>query len=71
MIILWLKKEMLSKYQLIISDFYKIPIGNIKTPVSNFFDKEKYVLHYKNSQIYKRLGLKLKQIHRVLQFSQL
>ena len=31
----------------------------------NFFDKEKYV-----PQLYSRLGLKLKKIHDVLEFSQ-
>ena len=28
--------------------------------VPNFFDKEKYVLHYENMQVYLRLGFKLK-----------
>ena len=32
-----------------------------------FFDKERYVLHYKNLQLYLRLGLKLNKIHRVLE----
>ena len=38
--------------------------------VPNFFDKEKYVLLYENLQLYLRLQLKLKRIHRVLEFSQ-
>ena len=36
----------------------------------NFFVKEKYVPHYKNLQLYLRLGLKLKRIHRVLELNQ-
>ena len=44
--------------------------GNVKKLVPNFFDKEKYLLHYKNLQFYLRLGLKLKEIHLVLEFSQ-
>ena len=36
----------------------------------NFFDKEKYVFHYENLQIYLRLGLKLKKINRVLELNQ-
>ena len=33
----------MSKYQLVITDIYKISIGNFKKLVPNFFDKEKYV----------------------------
>ena len=52
---------MLSEYQLNISDLYNIPIGNVKKLLQNFFDKEKYVLHYKNLQRYLRLELKQQQ----------
>ena len=52
---------MLPKYQLKIADLYNIPIGNVKKIVSNFFDKEKYVIHYENLQLYLKLGLKLKK----------
>ena len=38
--------------------------------VSNIFDKEKHVLHYENLHLYFRLELKLKKIHRVLEFYQ-
>ena len=61
-----IKKEM-SKYQLMILDYYNSPI-NVKKLMVNLFDKEKYVLHYKNLQ-YIRLGLKLKK-QRVLEFNQ-
>ena len=54
---------MLSEYQLKIADLYNISIGNVKKLVHNFFDKEKYVIHYENLQLYLRLGLKLKKIH--------
>ena len=63
-----IKKEMLSKDQLKIVDLYNIPIDTVKKLVPNFFDKEKYVLHYQNFQIYLRLELKLKKVHRVLEF---
>ena len=49
------------EYQLKIADLYNIPIGNIKRLVANFFEKEKYVLHYENLQLYLRLVLKLKK----------
>ena len=55
------KKEMLSKYQLNIADFYHSPIGNVKKLVPNFLDKEKYILHYENFQLHLGLGLKLKK----------
>ena len=61
---------MLSEHQPKIADLYNIPIGNVKKLVSNFFYKEKYVIQYENLKLYLRLRLKLKQIHRVLQFSQ-
>ena len=56
-----IKREMLLDYHLKIADFYNIPIGNIKKLVLNFFDKEKYVLHYENLQLYLRLDSKLKK----------
>ena len=52
---------MLSEYQLKIADLYNIPIGNDKKLVPNLFDKEKYMFHYENLQLYLRLELKLKQ----------
>ena len=50
---------MLSDYHLKIADLYKIPIGSVKKFVPNFFDKEKYVIHYENLQFYLRLVLEL------------
>ena len=38
--------------------------------MTNLFDKEKYVIHYENLQLYWRLGLKLKKLHRILEFNQ-
>ena len=60
----------MSNYQLKVVEFYYIPIGNVKKLASNFFDKEKYVLHYENLQLYLRLTLKVKEIYRVLEFNQ-
>ena len=56
-----IKREMLSEYQIKIADLYNIPIGSAKKLVPNFFDKEKYVIHYENLKLYLRLGLKLKK----------
>ena len=60
----------MSDYQLKIADLCNIPIGNVKKLVPNFFDKEKYVIHYENLKFYLRLGLKIKTIHHVLEFNQ-
>ena len=52
---------MLSDYKLKIANLCNIPIVNVKKLVPNFFDNEKYVIHYENLQHYLRLGLKLKE----------
>ena len=38
--------------------------------VPNFHDKTKYILHYRNLQLYLSLGMRLKKVHRVLSFKQ-
>ena len=43
---------------------------NVEKLVPNLRDKEKYVLHYKNLQLYLSLGMKIKKVHRVLEFDQ-
>ena len=45
--------------------------GNVKKLVPHFFNKGKYVPHHENLQFYIGLGLKLKQIHSVLEFNRL
>ena len=56
-----IKREMLSDYQIKIADLHNIPIGNVKKLVPNFFDKEKYVIHYENLQLYLRQVLEIKK----------
>ena len=46
-----IKRKMLCSYQLKIAGFYNISIGTAKKLVSNFFDKQKYVLQYENLQL--------------------
>ena len=64
-----IKREMLSEYQLKIADLYNIPIGNVKKLLPYFLIEKSMCLHYENLQLYLRLGLKLKKIHRVLEFN--
>ena len=33
-------------------------------------DKKKYVMHYHNLQLYRKLGMKLTKVHRILQFNE-
>ena len=56
-----IKRERLSDYQLNIADFNNIPIFNVKKFVPNFFNKEKYILHYENLHLYLILKMKLKK----------
>ena len=38
--------------------------------IGSFLPREKYVLHIKNLKMYLKLGMKLKKVHRILQFKQ-
>ena len=62
--------DMLSKYCKKIADKYDINVGDVKKLIPNLRNKTKYVLHYKNLQLYLLLGMKLIKIHRMLKFKQ-
>ena len=62
--------ELLSDYCKNIQKKFKISSGLVHKLIPTLNDKEKYVLHYKNLQSYLNLGLKLKRVHRVLEFNQ-
>ena len=61
---------MLSNYCSSIANEYGIIIRGVNKLVSNLGNKSKYVLRYKNLQLYLSLGMKLVSIHRVLKFNQ-
>ena len=54
---------MLSKYCSNIADKYRIIIGGVNKLVSNLGKKSKYVLHYRNLQLYLSLGIKLTKFY--------
>ena len=50
--------DMLSKYCKEIADKYEIKVGDVKKLITNLGNKTKYVLDYRNLQLYLSLGMK-------------
>ena len=63
-------ENMLSNYCKKIADKYNISTGLVHKLIPTLSKKEKYVLHYRNLQLYINLGLKVSKVHRVLEFDQ-
>ena len=47
---------------------YRGVFHEVEKVVPNLRDKTRYVLHYRNLQLYLQLGMRLKNIHRALRF---
>ena len=60
--------EMLSPYCKMLQEQFEITIGQVDKLIPTLSSKKKCVLHYRNLQLYLRLGMKLKQVYRVLEF---
>ena len=63
-------ENMLSPFCKKIAEKFGVKIGLVEKLVPTLFNKERYVLHYRNLQLYLSLGLKLTKIHRALEFDQ-
>jgi hypothetical protein len=61
------KKEWMSGYQ---HNLLGATSAEVEKLVPNLRDKNRYVLHYRNLQLYLSLGMRLKKIHRALKFTQ-
>ena len=64
-----IEKDMLSPYQTELGDSLDVSYGSEKLCLT-LRDKTNYVCHYQNLKFYLKHGMKLKKIHKILQFDQ-
>ena len=62
------KKEWLSEYQTELLE--NKSMINITKLVPNLMDKKKYVVHYRNLNLFIKLGMKVTKMHRILEFNE-
>ena len=65
-----ISRSILSKYCSDIADQYGIKVSAVNELVPNLGTKSRYVLHYRNLQMYLPLRIKLVSVHRILEFRQ-
>ena len=64
-----IKPEQMSEYQRRLMADLDLTMPNTEKLVLTLEDKEKYVVHYSNLQFYLRQGMRLKKVHRVIEFA--
>ena len=64
------KKEWMSAYQKRLMEDLELKPPDSKKLLLTHEDKSKYVVHCRNLQFYLKKGMKLKRVHRVLEFEQ-
>ena len=65
-----IKPEQMSEYQRWLMADLDLTMPKTEKLVLTLEDKEKYVVHYRNLQFYLRQGMRLKKVHRVIEFDQ-
>ena len=65
-----ISNDMLLKYCSDIAKKIGIKVGGVNILVQNLGNKSKYVLHYRNFQLYLSLGMKLVKVHKILKSKQ-
>ena len=65
-----IKPEQMSEYQRRLMADLDLAMPNTEKLVLTLEDKEKYVTHYSNLQFYLKQGMRLKKVHRVIEFDQ-
>ena len=64
------KKERMSEYQKRLMEDLELKPPDSKKLLLTLEDKNNYVVHYRNLQFYLKQGMKLKRVHKVLEFEQ-
>ena len=64
------KKEWMTDYQKMMIENLKLKPPDTEKLLLTLEDKSNYVVHYRNLQFYLKQGMKLKRVHRVLEFEQ-
>ena len=64
------RNDMLSRYCSDIDKKYGINVSEVNKLIPNIGNNVGYIMHYRNLQLYKPLGMKVVKVHRVLKFKQ-